>query len=71
MTNRQQESVESAYRTFAGEPVSAEMIGGVLYVFVQTELGALRIEHKTRCGRANFSKNLGKWYWCNDGGKYE
>ncbi len=49
----------------AGEPVTVEQVGGVLYAF-GSELACLRLEHKMRCGRAAWSENLKTWSWCKD-----
>jgi hypothetical protein len=48
-----------------GEPVRVEKIGGTFYGFT-TELGALRLLRKyieTNGVRADFSKNMGSWFF--------
>ncbi len=50
---------------YAGEPVRAEVIGGVLYAF-GSELAVYRLHHKMRVGKVGYSRNLASWYFTTD-----
>lgn len=62
ITPKKLERVANDWSKIAGEEVAVEYIGGEFYAF-GSELACLRLEHKMRCGRANYSINRKTWYW--------
>jgi hypothetical protein len=56
---------KAEWSKIAGEPIGVKYIKGVLYAF-GSELACLRLEHHMRCGRANYSENMGTWYWAKE-----
>ena len=64
MTKNQQARTEQHWGQIAGEKVSVEFSGGVVYGFCG-ELGARRLVDKMKHGRAEYSQNLGSWFYCN------
>ena len=63
VTDEMVSRAEKEWSIHAGEPIHCEDIGGTLYAF-GSELAMLRLEHKMRCGRAQWSENLQTWSYC-------
>lgn len=64
MTDEQKARVTHDWSQLAGEPIAIEKIGSAVYGY-GSELGCLRIFYRMRIGRAEFSKNMDTWYYCN------
>lgn len=64
LTATQTQRVVTEWSAIAGETVKVEKITDAIYAFC-SELGALRLEHKMKCGHADYSTNLGTWFYCN------
>lgn len=53
------------WSAIAGHDVRVELICQTLYALT-SELGALRLAHRMRCGRAEWSANRGTWFYARD-----
>lgn len=65
LTPTQIENTAKYYSQMAKEPVTIEVIKGTMYVF-GSELAALRIGHKMKTGRVEYSKNLKTWLYSKE-----
>lgn len=64
-TDALRERVAREWGAIAGEQITIEQIGGVIYAF-GSELACLRIEHTMRKGRAVYSENLKTWTYTTE-----
>ena len=56
------ERATKEWSEIAGEPLEIQEVGGALYAF-GSELACLRLEHKMRIGRANYSLTRLSWFY--------
>lgn len=65
MTQEQLDRAAKVWSEYAGEAITVEDIAGVLYAF-GSELAMLRLEHRMRVGRAEYSSNLKTWSYTTE-----
>jgi len=63
VTTVQLARIERDYSKIAGEPVGVEQVSNAIYVF-GSEIATLRLFRKMPYGRQDYSKNLGKFFFC-------
>jgi hypothetical protein len=65
MTNTLTERAAREWSQIAQQPVTVELVGGVLYAF-GSELACLRLWAKMRIGKASYSLTRGTFYYTTD-----